>query len=625
MSINSNANQAGTSSGQASSNQSGQFWSLGDNNLFGSPIPKGIDSEYFNKFKTALLEIYKGAHRDVEISVIEMSRTTEPVLDFSCIIVATRLRDDPKIGVAFHVLLLAKTGEEIPTYTQRVFDREVVVTRVPGDAIDKTVVELAMKKVSEAFPNSQVYYVDGQVVPANFDIDKADRTLLQQIARGASMAGYVELISLKPGFEDLDLSKLNRTGQPSADITFERRQLIDAVGNVFRSDVQVAFTDRKPTGQNEQRTMNNGDRVQQFSVLHSYLDVLWNPAQDMGGQAYAYYMPQQMVKTQKFLPRQVITSIDATYAQTVGAVLLALSTALALRPAKNWMQGFRPVLSNRSSREQTDMYDIGALNIEGNLPVPQANGIQAPNPSGYGLPVETKGSEFANEQLAVYIASLFHQEMVIAMDVPENGPQTYYLSVFATAAMGDKTATERILDAANKLTHGEFGKNFQRNSPIFVTQPERIHAGYWIDVDGRQRDIRDFDHVAVANICQRDPRQIRDWSDTYLRTDYPEIQRLDARRRFIESFSNGTAKITGYYRRVTFSAQFLSALEAGIAAHGLRVNIRTPASGQDMVNYRGTAAYMAGAMLNYNQQGFLQQGGYAGQAGPYYQYQQFRY
>lgn len=595
-------------------------WSFHDNGLFQSPIPKGIGSEYYTKLKDRLTEIYKSAHRDVEIGIVELSRATDPALDFSCLLVVTRLHEAAGLGVAAHILLLAETGEDVPTYTEQIYERTITVHRVPSDAVNQILVDKAIKATKLAYPGANVTIVDSTVVPKNFDPD--NKTQLQRLALNAAMAGVSELTSRRPEFEDLNLAKLNKTNQSAVEVTFHRQQLQDAAANVYRSDLLISFTDRKSNENQRDRQLNTGDRNARFSELSSFLDVLWLPHADNSGGFSNVFTPQHMAQTQKFVARQVITDITANYSQTPGAVLLALSTALSLRNPSVWIQSFRPLTINR---KELDMTDIGALNIEGNIPVPQPNGILAPDPSGYGKPIDTKADDFKSEQLGLYIAALFHKDLVVAMDVPEAGPQTQYLSVFAAAAKGVQPAYDSIYNSANELTNGIFTQHFVKNQPIFATMSERIHAGTWVDINGQTRDLRDFDHIAVANLVgTRQPQMIRDWSDTFLRLEYPEIQRLEARRKMLIQLSNDTARFTGYYQRVTFSGKFLDALDLAILSHNLRVTIRTPMSGNDFYNQRGVASYANNALLGHGQS-YMQQGGYGSTAGPTTQYYQYRW
>lgn len=622
MSLESNQPAAGNETQQPKA-PAVNTWSFHDRGFFQDAIPRGTGSEYYNALKKEITELYKSANQQIEVTVIEMSRATDPALDFSCILVGVRMVDNPKLGVAVHTLLITETGEEILPYMQPIDGRQVQVYRVPSDAFNEILIEKIKKTVSLRYnlgTNGRIFVVDGTVVTQR--VRPENKTQVQKLALNAAMAGVTELESRRPEFLDLNLNNLVKTGNNQVEINFQHQELEDAAGNIYRSDIMTVLSDRKVGENQHDRKMNSGDKQAKFSEISSFVDTIWYPVAEQGGFANAF-APQQLAMTQKYVARQVITSIENNFATTPAAVLLALSTSLAIREPKHWIQAFRPLANTRSG---VDIKDVGHLNIEGNIPVPQGPGILAPDPSGFGLPIDTKADDFKAEQLGMYITALFQKDLIIALDVPEYGPQMHYLGVFAAAARNFPGAYQLIVNAANQLTNGSFGATFPRAAQIFAAPPERVHAGYWTDVSGQARDIRDFDHVAVANLVgKRHPQMLREWSDTFLRTDIHELVRMDARRKMIMQLSGDTAKFTGFHQRLTFSAEFLRALDVSIQANGLRTTIRTPMSGTDFYNQRGVASFAPGAMLGY-QGGFMSNGGYGqGQAAPASYYHQYRY
>jgi hypothetical protein len=122
--------------------------------------------------------------------------------------------------------------------------------------------------------------------------------------------------------------------------------------------------------------------------------------------------------------------------------------------------------------------------------------------------------------------------------------------------------------------------------------------GTWTDRAGNKRDIRDIDHVAVCNLAgERNPQTIRDWSDTFLRKQYPLVQRLAARKRIISALTGETAVFTGFAQRVTFSRQFIDALTMGVRDTGLPVRVNTPLSGSDFNDQRAVAGFAQSALV----------------------------
>ena len=556
-------------------------FSFHSNSLFAAPIGVGVGSEYYTQVKNGLLEIYKTANTDVEIALIDMDRDNMVELAYSAIVVALRLKKQPQLGVAYHIILLEKTGEKLTPIYDTVSGQQVEVLRVTSDALDEVLASKAKEKVSRAFPNVPNFMVDGVVVPSTFD--PQNKYSMHQLALNAGLANGTELELHSPSFEDLNLAKLVHDSSMEINIAFNKGQMENAVGQPMRSDILVNFVSKKQS-QNQRRSVNAGDREAKVAEVSGFIDLVWNPANPMA--AFNPYAPVQNTQTQKYAARAVITNLASNYAYTPGSVLLALATSLSLRDDSNWIQAFRPM---PVSGNEIDLSDIGALNIEANL---------LNDPSGFGTRIDTKSDSFHLEDLGQLVAALIQPGLIMSLDCPEVGPQSWYLSVFAAASNGSQAAYKMIYNAAMELTNGNFGKYFPNGGGMFVDMNNRVHLGTWVDRNGNTRDIRDIDYVAVANLVgERNPQLLRDWSDTFLRTNYPLAQRLAARKKMISGLTNETATFTGFAQRVTFSAAFMDALSKGIKETGLPVRVNTPLSSSEFSNQRGIATFASSALM----------------------------
>lgn len=90
---------------------------------------------------------------------------------------------------------------------------------------------------------------------------------------------------------------------------------------------------------------------------------------------------------------------------------------------------------------------------------------------------------------------------------------------------------------------------------------------------GHKRDLREIDYLALANQMgpKGDMSIVRDFADTYDRTDVPIELRLEKRERIYQAIFGSNFKIKGYARRVTFNPHFIEALQASCEAAGLIV------------------------------------------------------
>jgi hypothetical protein len=557
-------------------------WSFHSGGLFGAPISRGVGSEVYSKLKTALTEIFKSAQNSLEIALIDLDNINEPALVFSSIVVAIRNKTINN-GVAYHILLLESTGEKIAPIFENIGNTQVEIMRVTSDAIDDVLITKADAAVRRAFPNEQNYFfTEATVVPSTFNAE--DKHQVHMLALNAGLAANTELEIHSMGFKDLDLSNVSNDSSLIVNLGFSRQQSYDAVGAPLRNDIQISFSSKKNNANNRNISVNSGDREAPVSNISAFIDLVWNPVAQQN--PYNIYNPMQPMQTQKYSANMVITNLASQMSYTPGSVLLALSTGLSLNMNENWIQAFKPTIGNS---RQVDLRDIGALNIEGNL-----GGV---DPNAFGPRINTKEDDFKLQQLGQLVGGLIRPGLMTSLDCPEYGPQSWYLSVFSAAAKGSQSAYKVIYEAAERLTGGRFSKQFPYGTQMFSTV-NRIHLGTWIDKDGTKRDIRDIDHLAVCNLVgESNPQIIRDFSDTYLRVNFPEVQRLSARKRMLLSLTNESASFTGFAQRVTFSSAFTDALMKSIAETGLNVRINTPMTGSDFNDQRGVATFANNAVL----------------------------
>jgi hypothetical protein len=444
-------NASGAQAHQVFGDDAGGLSSFHAGGMFGAPISRGLGSDVYNKLKKGLQERYAEAQPGVVIALLDLDNTNNTALDFSNLIVALQLKDAPQMGVAYHILTLEATGEKLPSYLENINGANVEVMRAVSDSIEGTLLNLADARVRAAFPNvSTVIYVDSTIVPATFNVE--DKTALHNLAMNAGLACATELQLRKDTFRDLNLARMKNEGQLTTNLQFGRSTFENAVGLPVRSDIVVSFTSRKNGGQQgRQAQANSGDKEVCITKVSGFIDLVYtprNPQSAFGGQ---WMMPQQQqqmginpMMTQSYAARLVLTNLISDFAYTPSAVLLAMATALTVSDNNNWYQAYRPTPSMGNKTGQ-DLNDIGALNIDANI---------SQEPGGFGTRINTKGEEFGLPQLGQLLNMTVQPGMMLAIDVPEAGPQSWYLSVFASAANGKPAAYDAIYNAANDLTDG---------------------------------------------------------------------------------------------------------------------------------------------------------------------------
>lgn len=617
MAINSNEpqfSQQAESQQQAPQQPSGSYmnqplFTLTSGGLFGSPIGRGLGSEVYSKFKDKLKDIFKSViDPNAEIAIIDLDNVNEPALMYSTVIIAMRFKNRPNLGISYYPILLEDTGERLTPIIDNINGQQVEIMRMPEDAFDPILQAKAFEKVCKFFNSENCHGIEGTVIPCDFNME--DNRAIYSVALNAGWACGTDLETRDSAFRDLNLADTPSDSQLNVSVTFGKQTLLDSVGLPMRSDLVIDFDSRKNQGNNRYQSVNSGDKELKISQLTGFIDLVW--LEEQQNAFNVAYMQNQPLK-QKYASRLIITNLTSNHLYTMSSVLLALSTAVSLRDDNNWIQSFRPV---PSSGREVDLGDIGALNIEANL---------SKEPSGFGTRVDTKSDQFRLEDLGQLVAALVRPGLMISMDCPTAGPQTWYLAMFAAAAKGHAGAYNDIYLAADRLTNGYFGGIFKQGTPIFTDTNNRIHNGYYTDKQGVRRDIRDIDHLAVCNLVgERNPHLIRDWADTFLRTAYPLPLRLAARKRMIQNLTGESAIFTGFSERVTFTGEFLLALTTAINATGIHVRVNTPLSGSDITATRGVATFADAALFTPGQT-FMSPGGQQWQPNTQYGNQFSRY
>ena len=424
------------------------------------------------------------------------------------------------------------------------------------------------------------------VIPRDFNLD--NNVLIHRVLFNSGLATVTELKVSSPDFVDPSIPTSNIDVNLLLNVQFGMNHHESVVGTPIRGDIVVDFS-TKERHQQRSRSINDVSSERKLSTVTGYVELMWAPSVNTY-QNNLYGAPQNNL-TQKYLANFVLTDIVSDRAYTPASLLMALYTALAVRDSNNWVQAFKP-----SNVQGLDIRDIGALNIEANLPrLGQVPG-QIPE---YGERVDTKVSTFGISELGQYVTALVQPGLAVSMDVQLAGPNTWYLTMFKDAANGNPYANDVIVNSANTLTRGLFSKHFQTGTPIFVQCSEFIHMGYYTDRNGVRKDLRDIDYVAVANILgDRDPTMLRAWSDTFIYTEYNPLTRLNARMKIIKGCTGDSAVFTGIATRVTFTGAFLNALAASIRESGISVDINTPMNTSEYYNTRGNDDLHARCYVN---------------------------
>lgn len=560
------AGQAGGGFGGSDKQEDGGMWSFlnpAANGLF--TVADTAAGETLSKLDKALTEIYKTANAAVKITLVPLSMEQNQQLNIDTLVVCTELTNNPKLGIAYHPLLLAGSIPKIEPVTIQVNGQNVEELRVDSDVYDAVFQQAIHDEVIKAVGHNNVTPTLGEVIPRGFNLEDDDA--VQKVARNASMAGAVEL-QKKMGVGSLNLARVKDDATLTLRSTFGQPNELDRVGLPVRSDIIVSLT-AEPIAKQGQNKSVVQTRSSQVSRLNCFVDLVWAPTmapqnpffaqqqQPAFGQVAAAAQPYQ-----KYVPRIVVTSMSTQNPPTPEVQLLSALLSMNVSENGNWVHAFEP-RNYKSGSKELNLRDIGVMAIEANF---------ENDPSGLGKPVDTSLETF-QPMLASYLAAIIRPEPIISIDVNECGPDSWFNGLFAMAAEEQQGALDELFNAANTLTNGRFAANWaaaQYNGPVLVHEDNRIHMGYYLDGEGQRRDIREIDYLAVLNrFGGTEHEVVKMWSDSFLSGTAPLAKRLEDRKRIIDKMTNNTAVYTGFARRVSFAHKLLeimgkSAKEAGL-------------------------------------------------------------
>lgn len=545
-------------------------------------------SEVLSKLNKAMAKVYEeNIDKSFEYTLIPIDMNSTTTLSVSVLVLAMREKAAPETGVAFHTLILEASAEAPAPRFENIGGQNVEILRTVGEAYDQNMVNVVAEAVQRQYPNTTLLNAEAEVIPRDFNV--ADEETVYKLASNAAFAASSELETNRRGFTDMNLANAEKDSTLTVRTSFGNGPVTDAVNHPLRADIKIDFSAAPLNQQNNQQAV---ERVTPVAHLDGYIDLVWDPAQTQQNPFGAFNQPTPN-SYQRYAARYVLTAVESQSLLTISAQLLALLPALSLRENNAWVQAFRP-----QTFGGLDLHDIGAVGIEANF---------EGNPSGYGTRIDTKADTFKPEHLFKLITATVKPGLILSLDVPECGPQTWYNGVFAAAAGGNQNAAAAIVNAANTLTNGNFAKHFQPNGRIALDEDNRIHLGYYIDSNGVKKDIRDIDYLAIMNLVgEKDPAIIRQWSDTF-HPVAPLAIRLAKRKQIIQGlFADVT--FTGFARRVTFEAEFIEALAKAVAETGLQIRSISPYA--DVGSFERAAGGYGNTLLSGEATGLFNRGGF---------------
>lgn len=268
----------------------------------------------------------------------------------------------------------------------------------------------------------------------------------------------------------------------------------------IRKDVELHVTIRH--GQSNDRSMNDGKMEELVGVLSGYFDLRFNP--NFRGNPYA---PHNNIKEYPFKVFFVCTDYRTGDGTLMTPSVLWLLNGAVPELAADWMWiNYFTENSNLSSKD-IDYNNIGLLNIQANI---------GNDPKGYGDPIKVNDPKLAERGLGAFIATNVDPSLIMAIDVPRAGPNTWFLSAFRHAASGhSETATARLINGVSTL----IGRPFSSKHRMFAPGGCKVNGGYFT-VKGERRDLRCVEsYLGFAALVTANNGGVADiaaFNDTYI-------------------------------------------------------------------------------------------------------------
>lgn len=514
-----------------------------------SLVAPGNSSEGLEKVHTALTEFLKSKFNGAlpkGWAFVKVDATAN-VLPSSVLAVAAVGTIGNQTRVCVTNMLIESTKVDLIQTQRQIGNRTVAITTTLGQAFDDNAWNIVQKRVAEhvGVPLETVVEVSTMIVPKDYDLeDKNSVTNLAYAATTASAMGVSGGAKSR-----LEMARVSAAGKRfGTKVDFVGAPKVNALGRPVRNDITVTTTLTKATGQNS--TYQSEQKVMELSA---YVDLNYVQPQQMQPQ-----FPGQapVMSTQRYRPELVITDVVSMFQDfDLTRALFCLTSVGALEKGSQWLRAFTGRLGG-GKKNQLNLRDIGAVGYE--LDITQGKAI----PTGRDV--------FSTTDLQELVQTYFHQSPLISIEVDPEGPYNWVLNHFVRAGAGDPTSTKAIVDAANILTGGLFSKEWQGNDICLVRHV--MHNGTYVDDDNKVRPLSDIDYLATLNLFGgTDKQSFQRWVRSFEAAELDPIERLADREELLRARLS-SVEVTGYSRRVTFSKQFLVALETALTKCGYHPN-----------------------------------------------------
>lgn len=535
------------------------------------PISRQSGTVRLNEIMTRASKALKDAESsEVTLTAHKLDNQVHNVF-VPAILIAGRNKTNPDVAYVYTLIL---EREDVIDPEIRTIDGgfKAVIPVVTGTAWDKRYSDVVKTIIGTAF---NMTHENIKILPAAVlakDVDVVVPTDQFALTAGLSDALFNACFAINTRMqEDKGLTRfvLAKTAENeimTVEPRFSRSLVKDKVGREKRADIELTFGLKEHS--QKSTSLNGGSHNQRkFGTVTGYIDFI--PVM-VEGQVRTGW-GTQVQAMQKFSPLFVVTSMFTEEAGTLHAHLAMLMSIATLANNDEWVYSmYERHQESKRSGEKIDIGEIGALNMEVNLPQYRPQDAQGINTS-FGPIVDTRVADLDKAKYIQLVQQLCNQEMFIAIDAPNVGAESWYTDVFRASAVNDelgRSMADRIFRALQDLTQDRFAAAFQsitKNTKLWLTDPINIHNGYYVkhtNKGSERRDIRDVDTLTIANILgPNDPTACARWGATFM-PGVTAARALTERKEMLEAVCGGPNNIayTGYSTRLMLNPAVIKAL-----------------------------------------------------------------
>lgn len=514
---------------------------------------------------------------------------------------------------AIHTLLVEATGDYPESQT---LDFENGYTRTkhefiipPSFAFDLKLAQKSMAVVRDnlRIPTGQkIRWVEGTMIPKEYRLTQnIENRKVEAIIGVAIKAVQAEVSTALNKYYGVSMNQMKKQfgNFYTVDVEFPGDMhsigggstAVDVTGLPVRQDIKVTLSIRPQNRNKREDTINHSSGGSKISEVSGYIDFIWKaPEQNnqFNMNPFMQAMQQNFLSMQTFMANFVITNIDSpTYLMTEHISALALASVGSIWQNRTWVQAFsRKYAPSKSAKSKLRYDDVGVLAIEAGQIVQSDQQFGVPT-RVLGQYIDTTAKDFDFTKVQNMINALVSPNMLISIDVPESGPNTWSTSIFRSIAKlsspaeddrAEATAAAMRFNNAVSVLMGGGPDNpirFQDPGvPMFVDWKTLIHGGYFVD-DKEIRDLRYLSSYLTVAAFLHDHGQAYDRLGLYngTMTNYNLDPRIRASSQFalINEMSMETAVVKEYYTRLTFHGGFFSSLINQLKATGFNVDMST--------------------------------------------------